>query len=135
MILYIIVSAALVALTVAGLLVYNSAKASQQADAKADQFIAALASAGARTPTHDQVVRVLGDDGGAVCANPGHALPRATLFSMLANGAGGPGTRPIIADSRLLKGQLLILQVYCPDKLASFQQLASQLKSANVAGG
>ncbi len=133
-VLYVIVAVAVVALIVAGLLVYSSAKSTRQAEAKADQLTAELQKAGARTPSRDQIVRVLGEDGGAVCANPNQALTRATLLSMLANGAGGPGTRPVIADSRLLQGELLIIKVYCPDKLGSFQQLVSNLKSADVTG-
>ena len=45
--------------------------------------IAALEEAGARTPDADQIVRVLGDDGGAICdeperrAEPGHAVLRS----------------------------------------------------------
>ena len=100
------------------------------------QLIAALHDAGARTPDKDQVVRVLGDDGGATCENPNKALSRATLLSMLTNGAAGPGARPVIADSRLLQGQLLIIQIYCPDELEDFQnEFVDDLKTADVAGG
>lgn len=120
------------AATVAALLAYSSAKSTQKAEQKADQFIAALQQAGGRTPSRDQVVRVLGEDGGAVCANPNQALTRATLFTMLWNGAAGPGMRPIIADTRLLQRELLTLKIYCPDKLPNFQQLVDSLKSAHV---
>lgn len=132
-ILYIIVAIALVALIVAGLLVYSSAKSSREAEEKASQLIKEFQNDGALTPSQDQIVRVLGTDGGAVCQNPTHALTKATLFSMLANGSGGPGIRPVIADSRLLQGELLIIKVYCPDKQPSFQQLLSSLKTADVA--
>jgi hypothetical protein len=132
MILYVVVAIVVVAATVAGLLAYSSAKSTQKAEQKADQLIAALQKAGARTPSRDQIVRVLGDDGGAVCANPNQALTRATLNAMLTNGAGGPGIRPVIVDRRVLLGELLIIQVYCPDKLPRFQQLVNNLKSAHV---
>ena len=36
-------------------------------------------------------MRVLGDDGGATCDDPNEALSRATLLSLLTNGATGPG--------------------------------------------
>ena len=78
-------------------------------------------------------MRVLGDDGGAVCANPNKALSRATLLTQLANGASGPGARPVIADSRVVQGQVLIIQVYCPDELEEFQEFADDLKTADVA--
>ena len=58
---------------------------------KADQLIAALEDAGAPAPDQDQIVRVLGDDGGATCENPNDALQRAILLAQLTNGAAGPG--------------------------------------------
>ena len=76
---------------VIGLFTFSSARESQRANEKADEFIAALEDAGAqRLPTKDQVVRVLGDDGGAVCHDPANALRKATLYSMMTNGATGP---------------------------------------------
>lgn len=133
--LYIVAAVAVAALMVAGLIVYRSAKSTPKASAKADQLIAALQQAGVRTPSRNQIVRVLGEDGGPVCANPTQALNKAILLAQLANGAGGPGTRPVIADSRILKGELLVIQIYCPGQLPAFQQLVSKLESANVTGG
>jgi Tfp pilus assembly protein FimT len=125
----------LVALIVAALLSFRSVRESVRAQEKADELIAALEDAGARTPTQEQVVRVLGDDGGATCENPNDALSRATLLSQLANGAGGPGARPLVADSRVFQGQLLIIETYCPDELDDFQEFVDDLKTADVAGG
>ena len=65
------------------------------------------------------IVSSLGTDGGAVCDNPANALGRAILFDQLTNGASQVGRRPIIADPRVLAGEALILQVYCPEKLRS----------------
>ncbi|TGJ97132.1 hypothetical protein DLJ96_03705, partial [Actinotalea fermentans ATCC 43279 = JCM 9966 = DSM 3133] len=98
------------------------------------ELIAAIEDAGVRTPDKDQVVRVLGDDGGATCANPNEALSRATLLAQLANGATGPGARPVVADSRVVQGQLLIIEVYCPDELDEFRAFVDDLKTADVAG-
>jgi Tfp pilus assembly protein FimT len=113
---------------------FSSARETKRAEDKADELIAALQDAGVRTtPDKDQIVRVLGDDGGATCSNPNKALSRATLFTLLANGATGPGARPVIADSRAVKGQLLIIQIYCPDELADFQQFVDDLKTDDVA--
>lgn len=124
----------LVVLTIWAVFAFHSARETKRAQDKADAFIAALHDAGAaRTPDKNQVVRVLGDDGGATCANPNKALSRATLFTLLANGATGPGARPIIADSRLLQGQLLIIQNYCPEELKDFQKTVDDLKTADVA--
>ncbi len=133
--LYIIALVVFAALVVIALLTWRTAKTNEEAQTKADQLIAELSAVGARTPSKDMVVHVLGDDGGAVCANPNNALNKAALFAQLVNGAGGPGTRPVIADGRVLKGELLIIKVYCPDELAGFQELVNSLKTANVAGG
>jgi len=133
--LYIVIAVAVVALMVAGLIVYRSARSTTKAEAKAGQLITGLQKAGVRTPSRDQIVRVLGEDGGPVCADPTRALNKAVLLAQLANGAGGPGTRPVIADSRILKGELLVIQIYCPSQLPAFQQLVSKLQSADVTGG
>jgi Tfp pilus assembly protein FimT len=117
---------------IGGLIVFSSAKSTSQANAKADQLIAALKQAGARAPDKDQIVRVLGSDGGATCDNPNKALSHATLLAQLSNGATGPGARPVVADSRVFKGQLLIIKIYCPDELKDFQSFVDDLKSANV---
>jgi Tfp pilus assembly protein FimT len=133
-IIYIVVAVVVVILLIIGLIAFSSARSTQQAEQKADQFIAALQAEGARTPTRDQVVRVLGDDGGATCNNPNDALSRGILLSLLSNGAAGPGIRPVIADSRVVRGQLLIIKIYCPDELEDFQEFVDDLKTDDVAG-
>jgi Tfp pilus assembly protein FimT len=122
-------------MVVAALIAFRGARETREAQDKADQLIAALEEAGARTPSRDQIVRVLGDDGGATCANPNDALSRAVLLSQLTNGASGPGARPVIADSRVVQGQLLIIEIYCPDELEEFQQFVDDLATDGVAGG
>ena len=47
----------------------------RQASDKADEFIAALDEAGLTAPSKDQITRVLGDDGGALCDDPGERPP------------------------------------------------------------
>ena len=130
---YITASVLLGLLAIWAVFAFSSARETKRAQEKADELIAALQDAGARTPDQDQIVRVLGDDGGATCANPNEALSRATLHTLLANGATGPGARPVIADSRVLKGQLLIIQVYCPDELEDFQKFVDDLETDDVA--
>jgi Tfp pilus assembly protein FimT len=121
-------------ITLAGVLAFSQGRENARALAKADELIAALEDAGARAPEKDQIVRVLGDDGGATCADPNDALSRAILLSQLTNGATGPGTRPVIADSRVVKGQLLIIEIYCPDELDDFKDFVGDLKTDDVAG-
>jgi Tfp pilus assembly protein FimT len=125
----------LVVAMVIGLFTFSSARSSQQAQDKADQLTAALQDAGLGAPSHDQIVRVLGDDGGALCEDPGSALRKAILFGQLVNGATGPGQRPIIADNRVVQGQLIALQVYCPDELADFKDTVQDLDFGDVIRG
>ena len=40
--------------------------------------------------------------------------------------------RPIIADNRAVKGDLLVIQIYCPDKLPSFQEFVNDLNLDNT---
>lgn len=123
----------LVLLAVIALFSFGSARETARAQEKADELVSALEAAGARAPDTDQIVRVLGDDGGATCQDPNKALSRATLLSQLANGATGPGARPVIADSRVVKGQLLIIEIYCPDELEDFAAYVDDLKTDDVA--
>ena len=119
----------LVVMGIWAVLAFSTGRENQRAEEKADELIATLGEAGARTPDKDQIVRVLGDDGGAVCADPNKALSRATLLAMLANGATGPGTRPVIADNRAVRGQLFIIDIYCPDELDEFQGYVDDLET------
>ena len=133
-VLYIVSMVLLVVFAVIGLLMFKSARDTQQALEKADQLIASINQAGGTAPSREQIARVLGEDGGAVCANPNDALSRAILFSQLANGAAGPGTRPVIADIRFVQGQLRIIQIYCPEELDEFQKFVDDLQTYRSGG-
>jgi Tfp pilus assembly protein FimT len=132
---YIVVSAVVVALTIIALLSFHSGRESQQADTKANQLIVALTAAGAPAPSREQVVRLLGDDGGAVCDDPNGALRKGILLGQLMNGAAGPGMRPVIADNRAVKGQLLVMRIYCPDKVPTFQEFVNRLDLSDTVKG
>jgi hypothetical protein len=128
---------AVVFLLLAGvvLFAYGTSKSTSQAEQKADQFVAELAAAGLRTPSKEQVVQILGDDGGATCANPNSALKRGMLLGELTNGAAGPGIRPIIADNKVVQGQLLIIKVYCPIEAEEFAKFVENLRYGPVITG
>ena len=124
----------LILMFIGALIFFSAARDTRQAREKADQLIAAIEDAGATAPSQDQIVRMLGDDGGPACQDPNAALARGTLLTLLANGATGPGARPVIADSRVFQGQKLIMQIYCPKELEKFQQYVDDLETDDVAG-
>jgi Tfp pilus assembly protein FimT len=132
---YIVAGVVVVALMIIALLTFRSGQESEQAEQKADQLIAALTAVGARAPSQEQVVRLLGDDGGAVCDDPNGSLRKGILLGQLMNGAAGPGMRPVIADNRVVRGQLLVLQVYCPEELPRFQEFVDRLNLSDTATG
>jgi len=128
-ILYSVVVVLLVILMVVAVVAWRGAKQTREAEQKADRLASALDEIGSHVPNRDQLVRVLGTDGGPVCADPTGALSRAAYLTGLTNGAGGPGTRPIIADSKVVKGELAVITVYCPDKLSDFTEFVDQLRT------
>ncbi|BEL04875.1 hypothetical protein Q0Z83_030660 [Actinoplanes sichuanensis] len=116
-----------------GLITYSNDYQADKAAEKAAQLQAELSAAGLRVPSTEQIVNTLGADGGAVCLDPDDALRRGILYGMISNGAGGPGQRPVIADKRVVQGQLLIIKVYCPTYLESFQKVVDDLKLEDAA--
>ena len=129
---YLLVGGVIVVLLVVALVAWNSNKETQAANQKADQLIATLNQAGLPTPNKDQIVRVLGDDGGTVCADPELALKKTIMYGLATNGAAGPGLRPVIGDNRLVQAGLAVIKTYCPDELPDFPQTAEQFKTADL---
>ena len=130
---YWIIAAVLLVLLVVGLIVYDQAKDNADAQAKATQLEQKFRAAGLPVPAEtDQIVNALGTDGGAVCDNPASGFGKALLFDSLTNGGSHVGRRPVIVPRRVLQGEALILQVYCPDKLAAYQDKINQLKTDNT---
>lgn len=128
----VIIVIVLVVLTVVALGLFHRAHRNAQAEAKAEQLSAAFTAAGLQAPSTDQIVAVLGTDGGAVCADPAGALHQAAASDQFSNGAGGPGQRPVIAGHNLIKAEEQVLSVYCPDQLAAFQDYVRPLRTAEV---
>jgi Tfp pilus assembly protein FimT len=132
-ILYGVIAALVAILMVIGVASWRTERATRAAEEKADRLIAAFEELGTRVPSRDQIVKVLGEDGGSVCADPTNALRRAAYLAQLSNGAGGPGTRPVIANSRVAKGELAIITIYCPDKLSDFKEFVDDLHTTDPA--
>ena len=123
----------LLLLVVIGLITYSSNERTAEAEQKAAELTQKIEAAGLRAPVTDDIfIRTFGTDGGAVCDNPGDSLGKATLFSLFTNGASHVGQRPVIVDRRLIQGQLLIMETYCPDELQKFRDEVEDLKFDDV---
>jgi hypothetical protein len=123
------IAGVVVALIIVGLLAYTGHKNNAEAQQKAQQLEQKFTQAGLPVPAStNDIARSLGTDGGAVCENPANALGKATLNDMIANGADFVGRRPVLIDRRVVIGEALILQTYCPDKLKAYQDKISELK-------
>ena len=134
-VLYVVVSVVFVILAVWAVITFVSARESQRAEEKADELVQTLEDAGSTAPSPEVIARLLGDDGGAVCANPNQALSRATLYGLLTTGGSGPGMRPVLVDNSVFRGQLAIMKVYCPDELEEFEQFVDSLETTDSANG
>ncbi len=130
---YIILGVVAVTLMVIGVALFNSAQDSVDARHKAEQLQTSFSEAGLPVPSQDQIVRVLGTDGGPVCDHPTSALKQAQLKSQLVNGAGGPGTRASLSDVDILQGEALAIAVYCPENLPEFTKFVKSLNLEETA--
>ena len=130
-VLYSVIAVLFVALAAVGVVTYRGAQESRAAQEKADRLTAALGEIGAHVPDREQIIGLLGNDGGRVCADPAAALGRLEAMS---NGAGGPGSRPVIADGTVVRGALAIIGIYCPDKLSDFEEFVDDLRTAELTG-
>jgi hypothetical protein len=111
------IGAVLGAVLVWGLIARDTRQTGEEAEALAAQVIAEYENQGLVPPSQDLLVNLLGTDGGNVCVDPGAALNQALHRISLANGGAQVGVRPVIVDS-VVQGELVILDVYCPDKAA-----------------
>ena len=131
---YLAVGGALAALLVVMLFTWNYNKASPEAVAKADQLIGAYQSAGLPAPRSSQrVAKVLGTDGGEVCAAANSDYLLGYISTRL--GVGGEFYfRPTIVDPHALQGATLIVRTYCPEAAPRLDQFINGLRTAPVAG-
>ena len=126
--LYWIIGGAVLVLCIIGLLTYSAGQQNEQAEQLAAELTQKLEAAGFTAPDQDILVRSLGDDGGAVCEDPAGALRVAILHDQLSNGASFVGRRPVIIDNRLVAGEALLLETYCPEELPEFLEKFNDLK-------
>ena len=123
---YVVIAVVIVGLMVAGVMSFRQKKDTADARAKATELITKLDAAGFKTPDTDVIVALFGTDGGAAVANPGNALLKAQFAIQLGNA--GPANRPGILDQDLLRAEVIILEVYAPEKLAAYRAWLDSLK-------
>ncbi|GHG26596.1 hypothetical protein ACFFSH_12505 [Streptomyces filamentosus] len=120
----------LLGLLVTGLIRYGSFKRTAETSEKAERLSEELVTAGYPAPDQETAERLLGTDGGQVCESPGNALKKALYqLQQLSNGATGPGSRPVIADSKAVEVERIVLQVYCPDQVDEFDEAVEDLRT------
>ena len=112
---YWIVGGILGVLLIAMLVGWNYDRQNAEADAKAQELIAAFEEAGLRAPDQDQIARTLGDDGGQVCETADSELVQGYWKLRLMVG-GEFYTRAVRLDGRVREGLSLVVDVYCPEK-------------------
>ena len=112
---YWIVAGAFGVLLIVMLVAWNYDRQNEEADAKAQELIAAFEAAGLPTPDQDQIARTLGDDGGQVCETADSELVQGYWKLRLAVG-GEVYQRATRLDGRVREGLLLVVDVYCPEK-------------------
>jgi hypothetical protein len=124
--------AVVVILAIIFLVTYTQHKNSQEAATKAQNLQTKMVAAGYPLPDKDTVISLFGTSGGAVCEDPTGALSKAQWLNNMANGAGGPGMRPVIADLRVVAAEEIVISVYCPEHLAAFQDNVQDLKTGTT---
>ena len=117
---YIVLGGIFLILLIVAVGTFRTVQTNTAATKKAEQLREAFSKAGLPVPEADQITRVLGEDGGALCADPTNHLNEAILQASMYNGATGPGMRPVIAPANVVQGELLAISIYCPAELAEF---------------
>lgn len=105
---------------------YHAAQDRELAEQRASELHAKFEAIGITAFDEDQIVAVLGADGGGFCTDPA-ALVKATANLGSTNGATGPGSRPSLVDERRLQGDRFVIEVYCPEQLDDFDAYVDSL--------
>ncbi|HEY7705821.1 MAG TPA: hypothetical protein VH968_01475 [Gaiellaceae bacterium] len=129
---YAVIGTVLVVLAIWGVVEYRGHKETEQAQELAAELNQRLDEAGLRTFDEEDIARLLGTDGGAVCDTSSEELAQGFLRLQLSNGAAGPGQRPVRVDQRVVQGELAIIQTYCPDKVEDFEDFVDDLDFDDV---
>jgi hypothetical protein len=112
---YWIIAGAFGVLLIVMLVAWNYDRQNEEADAKAQELIAAFEAAGLPTPDQDQIARTLGDDGGQVCETADSELVQGYWKLRLMIG-GEFYVRATSLPGTIREGLSLVVDVYCPEK-------------------
>jgi hypothetical protein len=112
---YWIIAAGFAVLLIVMLVAWNYDRQNDEANAKAQQLIAAFEQAGLPAPDEDQIARTLGDDGGQVCETADSELVQGYWKLRLMVG-GEFYVRPVKLDGRIREGLSAVVDIYCPEK-------------------
>ena len=123
---YITLIVVIVALMVAGAVLYRDQKQTEEARAKAREFVAKLNAAGMKAPSEEAAVRLFGVDGGPYAQDPDETLLQSQYAWQL--GTAGPASRPVVLDPDFLQAAEIFVSVYAPDKLTGFQEFVRGLE-------
>jgi hypothetical protein len=115
------VGGGLAVLLIVMLVGWNYDRQNDEADAKAQELIAAYEQAGLRAPDQDQIARTLGDDGGQVCETADSELVQGYWKLRLMVG-GEFYVRAVRLDGRIRQGLSLVVDVYCPEKRPDIEE-------------
>jgi hypothetical protein len=125
---YLIVGGVLLVLLVVMFVTYRSNKSDESAQQKAQALTAALKTAGLPVPADTQrVVDLLGDDGGSICGMTGSDLAQSIAKTNMSVG-GGFYQRPVLVAKQRLDVYVIVVSIYCPEKLADAKAFADSLR-------
>ncbi|MFB7721216.1 MULTISPECIES: hypothetical protein [unclassified Nocardia] len=126
------VALVLVAIAVAGVIIFREDRDSDIALRRAQVLQSRLLSAGLAAPDPRVIADSLGEDGGLVCQDPGSPLIKARYQAAVTNGAAGPGSRPVIGDRDVYTATALAIETYCPDQLSKYLEETGTLRKGDT---
>ncbi|WP_280234778.1 hypothetical protein [Nocardia cyriacigeorgica] len=111
-----------------GLAQFDRIRDDHQADVLAEQLHDQLVAAGLPAPDPQIIANSLGRDGGLVCQDPSSALIKARYQQSITTGAGGPGQRPVIGPTDMVRAVELAIATYCPERLGDYLNQVGDMK-------
>lgn len=131
LVMWVVIALVVVGLAIAGVARYRYRSETSEAVDKAAQVAAEWEALGINVPSQDFLVRLYGTDGGILCLIAPDDVAKGLYLMQLSNGAAGPGQRPVIVRETAIAAERAMLEVYCPDRIAAFDEIVNDLKLAS----